>query len=115
MQTLKYKLQNTAKARARENARFLSFDDLPPGSTPGQAPELRRKPRSEEDILAAAKEALRPEDYRLLVRLVIDRVSYGIAAGEQGISLWSAYKRMERIRKKLAQVLLDEDETTQGE
>ena len=58
--------------------------------------------------MQAARKALRPEDYRLLIRLVVDQVGYGIAAGEQGISVWSAYKRMERIRKKLAQVLLEE-------
>ena len=109
MQTLKYKVQNAAKARAREYARFLSLDAENLPRTPGKDMGAELEKLGTEAILLTARQVLQPEEYRLLIRLAVDRVGYAVAAGESGITVWNAYKRMERIRKKLSQALFEDD------
>lgn len=108
MNTLKYKLKECQRAQRRDLRRLLcleaAFSDerhLPEILVTAE-PELR-----EEAVLEKIQEALTPEEYHLLKRLVFDRASHLEAAQELGISVYASQKRLERIRDKLHIVFPD--------
>ena len=62
--------------------------------------------RTYDDLLAAIRALLPPEDYRLLCRITLEGATHLEVAKERGISVWSSQKRLQRIRKKLCKQLL---------
>lgn len=61
-------------------------------------------------LLKKIESALKPDEYKLLKRLVIDRATHLQVSREFGISVYASEKRLERIRKKLHKLLPKEDE-----
>lgn len=99
METLKFKICNLNKKLMR-----LQMRTTPIYSQWGQVkliPIPTSKYRQIISIYQTAKEILKPCDYYLFWRITIDEAAYEEVAKELHISVSAAYKRMERIRKKL--------------
>lgn len=96
MKTLKFKIANCEKARARWMKRCVSIDE--------QYPNLPSVSNPEENIpalLAEIQKVLKPEDYEFLMRFAMDGATHKQLAEELGITVWASQKRLERIRKGL--------------
>ena len=102
MKTVKNKILESERAHRRYIHRFLSLDSdisqelAPPG-------ELVIELDEPDDILPLEKadQALAPEEYQLLKRLILDKASHLEVARELGITVYASQKRLERIRDKL--------------
>lgn len=93
--TLQFKTKKLADQQIRDQMRHVPLD------TARHLVVRHREPKSEVSIPQTAKEVLTPEEYRLLILLMVKKVGHGDAARELGITVSASYKRMERIRKKL--------------
>lgn len=100
MQTLKYKIQSSNRARERYLHRFLSLQE-DQGTWDRELQRLEEEPENEQSILRRIREALTPEEYSLLKALVLEQRSHLQVAREWNISVWTSQKRLERIREKL--------------
>lgn len=102
MQTVKYKIQESERARRRYMLRFLSMDTelsaelIPSGELIPDLPEANGVSPIEK-----IQKALAPEELQLLKRLIFDGASHLEVSQELGITVWTSQKRLERIRKKL--------------
>lgn len=102
MLALKNKLREAERADRLHLLRYLSLDtDL--SDEPGRLdPRLEDGPgEGGPSALERIHAALEPDEYRLLLRLTLDRASHLEVAKEFGISVYASQKRLERIRKKL--------------
>lgn len=100
--TLKYKVFEYIRARNRYLKLFLSLDrDVSPEV---KAPS-NTSPTSTESILEEARKTLSKEEWYLLERFAIDGASHRQIAEELNITVDASQKRLERIRKKLEDVL----------
>ena len=102
MQILKYKIKEYKRAHSRALKFFLSLDDNP-------LPEARAPsndfPVSTSSILKTIREVLTTEEYYLFHRIILNGASHMEMSVELGITVWSSQKRLERIRRKLKDVL----------
>ena len=112
MVTLKNKIKNHERARRRYIRRFLSLDTDISEIAISSNTELLINQVEQSDILLLKKieSALKPDEYKRLKRLVIDRATHLQVSREFGISVYASEKRLERIRKKLHKLLPKEDE-----
>lgn len=98
--TLKHKVQEDNRRRQRYLLRFLSLEDLavePAAREDG----LERIEEAAEDMIAAVRDSLTDDEWRLVCRCVIDQASSQTVADEFGIRASAVRKRLERIRAKL--------------
>ena len=102
MNILKNKIRECRRARRRYLRLFLSLDDglLAGACAPGGS-------ASAGGILEAARAGLSPEEWHLLRRFALDGASHLEISRELGVSVWASQKRLERIRKKLQEILPD--------
>lgn len=100
MTTLKYKIANCEKSRARWMKYCVSIDEQYPNLPAVSDPEERLT-----SVLAQIRQALKPEDYQFLMRIAMDGATHKQMAEELGISVWASQKRLERIRKELRKKL----------
>lgn len=98
-ETLKNKIRNLKKKLARLSKHVVSYE--------AQWDQIELIPVLDNPsgyimyVCHVAKDVLTPKDYLLFRRIAIEQVSYADAAKELGISTDAAYKRMERVRKKI--------------
>ena len=100
MQTLKYKIQSSNRARERYLRRFLSLQEER-GALDRNILRLEEEPEDIQTILGRIRQILTTEEYDLLKALVLEQKSHLQVAKERNISVWTSQKRLERIRKKL--------------
>lgn len=104
MTTLKYKIKESKRARQRYLRLFLSLDSsLLAEAAASSGPTLS----STDGLLESIKSALSPEEWHLLRRYVFEGASHLELAKELGVTVWTSQKRLERIRKKLREILPD--------
>lgn len=102
MNTVKNKIRESERSRRRYLHRFLSLDsDISAELIPSS--EAMTELYEVDDTLSLDKmeQALTPEEYRLLKRLIFDKSSHLEVAKELGITVYASQKRLERIRSKL--------------
>lgn len=102
METVKYKIKESERARQRYLYHFFSLDsDISIEIFPSN--ELITEIQEPDDDLPMRKieQALTAEEYQFLKRLVLDKASHLEVAQEFGISVYASQKRLERIRDKL--------------
>lgn len=105
MVTVKYKIRESERVRRRELLRFLSFDtDIMSERIPGDEWMEEQALSDDLSVMERIVQALTPEEYHLLKRLVLDGASHPQVAQELHISVYASQKRLERIRAKLYQV-----------
>ncbi len=102
MTTLKYKIKEFKRARQRYLHRFLSLDSefYAEAAAPGNA-----IPSSPDGLLKLIESNLSPEEWYLLRRYAFEGASHLELAKELGVTVWTSQKRLERIRKKLREIL----------
>ena len=110
VKTAKLKLCAHIRAQQRCRRMFESYEALellPAGAIPASASAERSVLERErrEKLREAVDSALSPEERRLLEKFVLRGKSYAQIAGEEGLSLWSCQKRVQRSRKKLKRVI----------
>lgn len=99
---LKYKILEYIRARNRYLKLFLSLDhDILPDIKASSAPS----PASVSGIIQTVRDTLTEEEWRLLKQFTIDGASHRQIAQRLGITTQASQKRLERIRKKLEDVL----------
>ena len=101
---LKYKILEYIRARNRYLKLFLSLDHnilskIKAPSTPA--------PTSTSSIMETVRDTLSAEEWDLLKQYVLDGASHRQIASKLGITVQASQKRLERIRKKLEDVLPD--------
>ncbi len=106
--TAGYKIQEEQRDINKYSMYFISLDsDLL--NEPGvEDPKLAQQLESDTSSISIDEQIqkiLTEEEYRLLKRLTIERVSHVKVAEEFGISVYASQKRLERIRKKLKKAL----------
>jgi len=94
--------QNMLRHRKRQMDLFISLEDL---SYEIAAPEDSIR---EDEFLKMCYQLLSEKDLPLFKHIVSEGLTYAAAAKKEGISLWSCYKRMERIEKKIRDTILKE-------
>lgn len=102
MEVLKNKIKDHIRSRNRYIARFVSLDGLENhlavedeyNFSDGAATSVAA-------ILSAIEQFLKPDDYYLLKRIILDGASHKEVAEELGITVWTSQKRLERIRGEL--------------
>lgn len=99
--TLKHKVQEDNRRRQRYLLRFLSLEDLAVEPAASEDGLERIEAETAEDMVAAVKDSLTDDEWRLVCRCVIDRASSQTVADELGIRASAVRKRLERIRAKL--------------
>lgn len=103
--TTKRKIQESERSRNRYLRRFLSLDTE---ISEIQIGEIRNSVEAnvtdEPFPLEKIKQALTPDEFKLLTRFVFEKVSHLELAKEFGISVYASQKRLERIRKKLYKI-----------
>lgn len=105
METVKYKVKDSKRARIRYLHRFLSLDsDVSAELFPSK--EIITDPCESNgaDLLKTIEHTLTMEEYRLLKRLIFDQASHLEVAQELGITVYASQKRLERVREKLYKV-----------
>ena len=114
MQTLKFKIKSSERAKNRYLLRFLSLEtELPSESIHSEFAENDRSTDQMNAILTKIQQALKTEDYYLLKRVVIQGASHLQASKELGISVCASQKRLQRIRKELKQRILEYKKQTE--
>ena len=101
---LKYKILEYIRARNRYLKLFLSLDHnilsrIKAPSNPA--------PISTSSIMETVRDTLSAEEWDLWKQYVIDGASHRQIASKLGITVQASQKRLERIRKKLEDVLPD--------
>ena len=101
---LKYKILEYIRARNRYLKLFLSLDHnilsrIKAPSNPA--------PTSTSSIMETVRDTLSAEEWDLLKQYVLDGASHRQIASKLGITVQASQKRLERIRKKLEDVLPD--------
>lgn len=104
MTTLKYKIKEYQRARQRALRRFLSLDNglYAEAAAPGGS-----MPSSIGGLMELMESSLSPEEWYFLQRYAFEGASHLELAKELGITVWASQKRLERIRKKLREILPD--------
>jgi len=104
MTTLKYKVKECKRAHQKDIQLFLSLDrDLQfEAAAPGDSTDSSIK-----SIMEVIESSLSPEELHLLRRHVFDGASHLQLSKELGVTVWTSQKRLERIRKKLRELLPD--------
>ncbi len=99
---LKFKIREYKRARSRYLKIFLSlnYDFLPEVPAPSNP-----YPVSISGIMEAARETLTEDEWHIFRRYVLNGYGHLRISKELGISVWASQKRLERIRKKLQDVL----------
>ncbi|MDR1156818.1 MAG: sigma-70 family RNA polymerase sigma factor [Oscillospiraceae bacterium] len=103
MQTAKNKIHENQRERTRYLQKFLSLDS----DVFIEVFSLDEQEIHESNEISSMKkiaQALSPEEFHHLKRLVFDKASHKEVAGELGITIGASQKRLERIRKKLFDV-----------
>lgn len=104
MKVLKYKILEYRRARSRYLKRFLSLEQSVPAEATVPAPS-----GSASCIMETARDSFTQEEWRLFQRFILDGATHLELSKELGISVWACQKRLERIRKKLREVLPEQD------
>ncbi len=102
MTTLKYKISESVRARQRYLRLFLSLDS---GLQEEVAASGDSVPTGTGSLMELVEANLSPEDWYLLRRYAFDGASHLELAREMGVTVWTSQKRLERIRKKLREIL----------
>lgn len=102
MQILKNKIRECRRSRQRYLRLFVSME-----SEPGAASAGGSEPSSPAGLMESVRSALSPEEWYILRRFVFEGAGHLELAKELGISVWASQKRLERIRKKLLEILPD--------
>ncbi len=102
MTTLKYKIKEFWRARQRYRRLFLSLDS---GLQDESAASGGSMPASTNSLIELIKSTLSPEEWHLLRRRTFEGASHLELARELGVTVWTSQKRLERIRKKLREIL----------
>lgn len=106
--TLRLKIKEYQRSRKRLLNRCLSWNALLDEHDGGDNLKVDfQEPQDERYIEKELEQNLTKEEYRLLKRVVFDRVGHLQASREFGISVYACQKRLERIRKKLERVFPD--------
>lgn len=92
--TLKFTLKNIQRRDYHQTKLFVSLNELGDIS----AADI---PESNIDGEGICKSVLSEEEYYMLQRAVLDKVTYKELSKELGIKLWACQKRMQRIYQKL--------------
>lgn len=102
MQNLKNKMRNYIRDRHRFEI-ALTEDMAEPDNFVG---DLITK-----NQLAAVWEFIntnfKPDDIHLLKRIIVDEAGHNVVSKEQGITIWTSQKRLERIRKRIREEFPD--------
>ena len=106
MQTVKYIALDEMKKRKRYSKRIVSLDWDIADTQVQEIPD--GKPDSTE-ILAKIRDALKPEEYALLMRTLEENAHGEEIAAEFGLTMNAYYKRMERIRRRVKKILKPDD------
>lgn len=102
MEVLKNKIKDHIRSRNRYIARFVSLDGLENHLAVEDAYNLSDgAATSVAAILSTIEQFLKPDDYYLLKRIILDGASHKEVAEELGITVWTSQKRLERIRGEL--------------
>lgn len=102
METLKNKIKDQIRFRNRYLARFISYDGYENCYLCEDTYVLTDEHRKTvADILSNIEEYLKPQDFYLLKRIILDGASHREVAEELGITIWASQKRLERVRKDL--------------
>ncbi len=104
MTTLKYKIKECRRARQRYLHLFLSLDSglQAEAAAPGDPVSSGVK-----NLMELIESNLSPDEWHLLRRHVFEGASHLELARELGVTVWTSQKRLERIRKKLREILPD--------
>lgn len=92
--TLKFTLKNIQRRNYYQTKLFISLSELGDIS-------VSNIPESDIDVEGVCKSVLSKEEYYMLKRAVLDKVTYKELSEELGIKLWACQKRMQRIYQKL--------------
>lgn len=98
VRTLRNKIRSCGRSMNRYLRRFLSRETACGLPDREDAPENRINAAS---VFFIMEKELRPDDFYLLRRIALDRVSLRTVSRELGISVGACRNRLERIRKKL--------------
>lgn len=105
--TLRNKLNMLYRTQAKEMEYFRSLDTsyiTEPGAMDAALEAVEQE--YQEDV-ARVREALTPEEFRFLCRLVLDKTSHMELSREYGITVAATKKRRERILNKLHKLFPD--------
>lgn len=104
MKILKFKINERMWAKKRNLNLFLAMnsDSMPEAAAPSNS-----VPTSISSIFEDARNALSDEEWYIFQRHIIDGASHLEIAKDLEITVWASQKRVERIRKKLKDVLPD--------
>ena len=95
-----YKLLHAQRSFYRDRRLFVSLDaDVSP-----QDPVLAGDDvpvQSAGEILRQVRAALKPDEWELFCKIILERRPYKEVAEEHGHTIWACQKRVQRIREKL--------------
>lgn len=107
-QTLKYKIKNSERKRLRDLRHILPLDIA-------EMEHLADSSQLEKQVMETLSPAptvveriqghLSQEEFHHLKRLTLENASHLEVSQKLGITVWASQKRLERIRKKLRQLL----------
>ncbi len=98
--TVRHTVLHMNRRKSLEKKFMLSIEALPV--------ELSSPASNENALLDQCRSLLPPEDFQLVVSVVVEGVPYKEKAEELGISIWYCYKKVSRILDKLQKELKDE-------
>lgn len=102
METVKNKIRESERSRRRYLRRFLSLDsDISAELVPSDEVIPDQREQGDTSAIEKIEQALKPEEYQLLKRLIFDKASHLEVSLELGITVWDSQKRLQRIREKL--------------
>jgi len=104
MTTLKYKIKESWRARQRYLRLIHALDNGLQAETTALGSS---SPSSIGGLMELVEANLTQEEWYLLRRFVFEGASHLVLAKELGITVWTSQKRLERIRKKLREILPD--------
>lgn len=105
MQTAKNKIHESERERMRYIHRFVSLDSVYFTAVfTLDEYEIEVHDPNEISLMNKIEQALSPEEYHLLKRIIFDNAPHMEIAKELGITVWASQKRWERVRKKLFEV-----------
>jgi len=104
MTTLKYKIKEFRRAQERDLNLFLSLDNDRKVRAMASGGSV---PSSTGSLIELIKSNLSPEEWHILWRHVFKGASHVDLARELRITVWASQKRLERIRRKLRDILPD--------
>lgn len=105
MEVLKNKIKDHIRSRNRYIARFVSIEGLENHLSVEDEYSLSDgAATSVAAILSDIEKFLKPDDFYLLKRIVLENASHREVAEELGITVWTSQKRLERIRGELEEL-----------